>query len=103
MVIRKKNGELRDEDGRFVQGCSGGPGRPRGRQNKTTVDGRILRARILASFDRNDGDRLLDELAQANPLAYLKLISHYLPRGSTVRETPEYPNPESKFDDDFTD
>ena len=46
----------------------------------STLDARQLRTAILASWDRVDGGRLIDELAQKDPHAYLKLVVSVLPR-----------------------
>ncbi len=74
------NGEKRDADGRFAKGGAPSPGRPKGVPNRATVDGRMLRARIFESWDRVNGDRILDELARTDPKAYIKLVVKLIPR-----------------------
>ena len=39
-----------------------------------------VREQILAAWDRNDGDHILDELARRDPKAFVKLIISCLPR-----------------------
>ncbi len=76
MITVSKNG--RDKAGRFAKGNRYGskPGTP----NRTTVDVRALRERIVASWDRCGGDKLLARIAKADPVAYVKLIASLLPR-----------------------
>lgn len=69
----------RSRGGKFVKGHGGGPGRPPGSPNQTTVDLRILRKRMAASWDRVGGDKLFDKIAKADPIAYVRFIIALLP------------------------
>jgi hypothetical protein len=59
--------------------------------NRATVDGRILKREILASWRRNNGPGLLDRLAQVDYRAYLKMVVTLVPR----HDEPEPVEPES--------
>ena len=89
------NGTGRDSLGRFRRGSPGGPGRPAGSPNRTTIDGRVLRREFYESWKRNDGPALLDRLASEDPHAYLKLMVRLLPHGD--EDAP--PDPEEQFED----
>jgi hypothetical protein len=71
-------------NGRFAAGTASGPGRKPGTPNATTVDLRMLRERIAASWNRVGGDGLLDQLAQTDPARYLELVCRVLPRDHHV-------------------
>ena len=47
-----------ETNGRLQPGSPGGPGRPKGAENKSTVDARVLRQRLIDSWDKAGGDRL---------------------------------------------
>ncbi len=78
--------EGRDNAGRFAQGNAGGPGRPSGQENRTTIDLREIRRRVVASWERVGGDDLLDRIARENPREYLKLVLALLPRETPSQE-----------------
>ncbi len=69
----------RDSSGRFQPGCPGGPGRPKGSENRASIDARCLRRRILDCWNRIDGDRLLDAYARENFGEFLKIVVKLLP------------------------
>lgn len=78
----------RDGRGRF-NGRRPGPGRPRGCSNHKTLRALELRQRIVDSWDRVNGDRLLDQLAKADPAEYLKLVCKLLPAERPDRQRVE--------------
>lgn len=83
--MSSKNGRTRR--GRFAKGnrC----GRTAGVLNKTTIDIRVLRQRILDSWDAVGGDKILARLAKRDPRSYLKLVASLLPReGGAVQPKP---------------
>jgi len=82
---------MRDGNGRFAVGNRGGPGRPRGSLSRATVDASEIKRRLLASWERVDGDRLLDQLAADDPKAYLKLVRSLIPRDEAAGERGEEP------------
>jgi hypothetical protein len=66
-----KNVVVRDGHGRWLKGFSGGPGRPVGSRNKLTDD-------FLGDLQRSwqkHGARVLDELRQQDPVAYVKVVA----------------------------
>lgn len=67
----------RDKRGRFAK--RNRYGRKPGTPNQTTVDVRALRERIVQSWDRCDGEALLERIAKTDPLAYVRLIVTLLP------------------------
>ncbi len=69
----------RDTGGRFQRGAKPGPGRPKGCRNYKTLQAIELRQRIVDSWDRVNGDRLLDQLAKSDPAEYLRLVFKLLP------------------------
>lgn len=79
MATNGIDGNGRDAKGRFVPGWAGGPGRRPG-PNKTTIDLRELRNRVVRAWDRNDGDAILDGIAKADPVAFVKLVLSVLPK-----------------------
>lgn len=72
------NGGRRGPDGKFLPGNRSG-GRPKGSPNRTTVDIRVVKREILASWHRIGGRSRLDEWAKANFGDYIKLIARLLP------------------------
>ena len=66
-MSRKRNNNGRDRSGRFVFGNRIGKGRKHDSENKTTADIRALRERIVASWDRCGGDKLLARIAKRTP------------------------------------
>jgi len=72
------NGGRRGSDGKFLPGNRSG-GRPRGSPNKSTLDIRVVKREILASWHRIGGKSRLDEWAKANFGEYIKLIARLLP------------------------
>lgn len=70
----------RTNTGQFAKGNSGGPGRPKGLRNRTTLDARELRRRLIDSWDRVDGDAKLAELAESDFPTYLRTIANQLPK-----------------------
>lgn len=86
MAANPKNGRSdRNGKGQFKPGHPGGPGRPKGGENKSTVDARALRRSMLESFNELDDDgevagmTALRQLRADNPGTYLKLIASLLP------------------------
>lgn len=79
-MSRKRNNNGRDRSGRFVFGNRIGKGRKHDSENKTTADIRALRERIVASWDRCGGDKLLARIAKQRPLDYVRLLVGLLPR-----------------------
>lgn len=75
MSTSKSNG--RDDKGRFVKGNAG---RPKGAICQSTIDGRILRQRLIESWDEVDGDEILRKIAKESPVAYCRLILSVLPK-----------------------
>ena len=75
---RNANGQRRGSDGKFLPGNRSG-GRPRGSPNKSTLDIRVVKREILASWHRIGGKSRLDEWAKANFGEYIKLIARLLP------------------------
>jgi hypothetical protein len=63
--------------GRFVQG---NPGRRVGALNKSSIDARTLRARIVESWTRVEADEKLDQLAAEDFPTYLKVVASLLPK-----------------------
>ncbi len=53
-----------------------GPGRPKGLQNKFTLD---VKAMILAALDKAGGPDYLLAQSEANPTAFLTLVGKVLP------------------------
>ena len=53
-----------------------GPGRPKGAQNKITVD---IKAMVLAALDKAGGEKYLLQQAMNNPNAFLTLVGKILP------------------------
>ncbi len=81
----KSNCEVRrGAGGRFAAGHCGGPGRPKGAENTSTIDARQLRRRILDCWNRIDGDKLLDEYARDNFGEFLRIVVRLLPAGIEV-------------------
>ena len=72
----------RDKQGRLLKGHPGlrGAGRPPRALNGTTVDLREVRARIVGSWRRVNGDALLDTLARDNPEGYVRIVCSLLPK-----------------------
>jgi hypothetical protein len=65
--------------GRFLPGtCGNRLGRPR-KADHHPVDMRRIRTAILKSWDRVNGDALLDRLAEQDPLNYLRLVLAVVP------------------------
>lgn len=73
----------RDQYGRF-NGRKPGPGRPKGCRNHKTLTALELRQRIVESWSRVDGDKLLDRLAKTDPAEYLRLVVKMLPAEKQV-------------------
>jgi hypothetical protein len=73
------------ENGRFVPGGKGGPGRPKGLPNKTTAE---IKAAILAAFtilQREEGKPYaLSEWAKANPDKFYPLAARLIPSEARV-------------------
>lgn len=78
----------RSPTGQFSPGNPGGPGRTPGSENKGTIDARKLRCRLLESWDRIEGDKLLDAFARENFGDYLKIVVKLLPKELDV-DAPE--------------
>lgn len=72
----------RKGNGQFGQG--GGPGRPQGCVNKTTIDFRRIKQQLAGSYDRVDGDAIFDKLAQEQPAVWCTLIVKCLPKERDV-------------------
>jgi len=53
-----------------------GPGRPKGSQNKITVD---IKAMVLAALDKAGGEKYLLSQAENNPNAFMTLLGKILP------------------------
>ena len=70
------NGIKRATGGQFLPGSAGGPGRPRGIPQTAT----IVRAAILESWGRVDGQAVIDGLARSDPATWLRLIVAALPK-----------------------
>ncbi|NOT01041.1 MAG: hypothetical protein HOP29_10475 [Phycisphaerales bacterium] len=93
-VRRERNGEktvgndgdgttlgARGDNGRFVNGCAAGPGRPVGAPNKAA----FIRDAILDSWTAVDGAALLQRLARDDPRAYLRVVTSVLPKDIDAR------------------
>ena len=53
-----------------------GPGRPKGSQNKLTVD---IKTMVLAALDKAGGEKYLLQQAENNPTAFMALLGKILP------------------------
>ena len=91
-VESRENGRVRGENGRFVKGGPGGPGRSKARPDSTTLDARLLRKEIIASFYEPDpesgepaGMVALRRLRDDSPVNYLKLVASLLPKPAEPR------------------
>lgn len=73
------DGFARDRCGRFGKGNRGGPGRKRG-PTPQTVSLERIKAAIIQSWADVDGPKLLRELAEREPGAYLKAVIGLIPR-----------------------
>ena len=73
----------READGRFLPGCSAGPGRRKGTPNQTTVDSKKVKEAILATWDSINGPKLLAAWAKENFGEYLRILVKLLPRDDT--------------------
>ena len=101
MAANPKNGRSdRNGKGQFKDGHPGGPGRPKGSENKSTVDARALRRAMLESFNELDDDGevagmiALRQLRADNPGTYLKLIASLLPAADpSLGESSPYGTP----------
>ncbi|NOT02908.1 MAG: hypothetical protein HOP29_20090 [Phycisphaerales bacterium] len=71
----------RGDNGRFVNGCAPGPGRPMGVPNKAA----FIRDAILDSWTAIDGAALLQRLARDDPRAYLRVVTSVLPKDIDAR------------------
>ena len=75
----------RNSRGQFVSGASPGPGRPPGRENRSTVDLRLLKRQFFETFaEVNEqgepaGLSALRTLRDTDPKGYLRLIVSLLP------------------------
>jgi hypothetical protein len=76
----KKNEEIkRESDGKFSKGQGGpraGAGRPRGSQNKTSLQ---IKEAILSALNKLGGDDYLVALGRENSSAFASLLSKVLP------------------------
>lgn len=70
----------RGASGQFAKGNPGGPGRPKGMLNSTTIDAREICRRAVDSWDRVDADAKLDDLAGRDFVSYLRFLSGLLPK-----------------------
>jgi len=73
--------KVRKANGQFDEG--GGPGRPLGMPNQTTIDGRVLRGLIWDSWSKVGGVEKLVEFATANDAnyaTYLRLMTAIMPK-----------------------
>ena len=90
MALDLRNGRRANQDpqrgpnGRFTvggTGGTGGPGRPPGRKNRTSLDMRTLRRRMLSVFDEIGGEEKLAEWAAENyPDFLLRVVIPLLPK-----------------------
>ena len=62
--------------GRFQKGQKGGPGRPKGMQNKVNAD---LKEMILGALGDAGGQEYLVKRANDNPTAFMALVGKILP------------------------
>ena len=86
-----RNGKKpREASGRFALGNSGGPGRLKRLPNRTTIDAREIRRRVIDSWGRVDADAKLDELATENFPAYLRLLAPLLPKNEPPQTSAEW-------------
>lgn len=76
----------------FVKGCKPGPGRPPGSKSRTTIDARLLRKRIVESWDAVDGDAILAKIARDKPIEYMKLVASLISRVCVDEETKSLPD-----------
>ena len=76
----------------FTAGGRGGPGRPKGKPNKTTIDAAALRKRIVESWDRVGGDTILARIAVDSPVDYMRLVVSLIQRLSIDEQTAALPN-----------
>ncbi len=58
----------------------GNKGRPAGTQNKSTVNLWEIRRRMADSWVACNGDQLLRDIAESDPLSYLKLMVALMPK-----------------------
>jgi hypothetical protein len=65
----------RDDNGRFVKGHKGGPGRAKGSRNHST---QAYRDALEASFNKLGAAEYLEELATIHPPSYAALIGKML-------------------------
>ena len=81
MATVKENREYpRASQGQFKTGNPGGPGRPKGSMNRSTLGASELRRRVIESWDRVDGDDKLDALAEDDFTTYFRIIAPLLPK-----------------------
>lgn len=68
-------------NGRWARGHpKTSPGRPPGLKNPTTLIAAEVRRRIIESWEDCKGDELLRDLAESDPVQYLKLVTSVLPK-----------------------
>ena len=72
----------RDGSGRFTKGNRLARGRPRGTPNQSTVDMRRIRAEVADSWGRVDGYSKLEQLAEDDFVAYLRIVVKLLPKAT---------------------
>jgi hypothetical protein len=53
-----------------------GPGRPKGAQNKITLD---IKSMMLAALDNVGGQKYLEEQAMKNPTAFMTMLGKIIP------------------------
>jgi hypothetical protein len=78
----------RKSDGRFVKGCKGGPGRPRGSKHKLSES---LVSALAADFEEHGADAIR-RTREDRPDQYLRLIASILPKELNI-------STEDPFDD----
>src|SRR5205823_3927547 len=73
--------------GRFVSGNAGGPGRPKGCEDRATADAKRVKAELLGTLDEL-GPEAVRQLAKDDPCAYVSLIMKLLPADDPARRLP---------------
>lgn len=73
--------EPRDDQGRFVTGNTGGPGRPKGARNKL---GEEFLQDLLANWAQHGADTI-EKVRAEKPDQYLKVVASILPKELNVK------------------
>jgi hypothetical protein len=75
-MTAKKTGKIRDRQGHFAPGNAGGPGRPKGSQNRFTT----LKDEFVLVYAEHGGQEALVKLLQDDPKTYFGLMRDLFPK-----------------------